>query len=872
MCYIPDTILGMSRSVKKCGRRFAIAAGRRVRGLVSIGLTALAFGYSGAEASEHSAAVSYHKEIQPILQEYCFDCHGDGAKKGDVAFDEFKGNDVLEHPELWSKVLRNVRAGLMPPQRKSRPSPEEVAKLESWIKLGAFGLDPSNPDPGRVTVRRLNRIEYRNTIRDLTGFDFKVDDELPPDDTGYGFDNIGDVLSISPLLLEKYMQAAETITAAAVPRTDRTLAERTISGGAFKPSKGTNSGERISFYAEAVVTNSFKAVHSGSYRIGLDLEVAGQFDFDPGRCRVVFKADDRELLNQEFGWQNGKRFRFNFDETWTVGTRTLSLEVHPLVEVERKKNSLDLKLINVRVEGPTEEQYWVRPKNFEKFFFKDVPASAEERRQYAREVLARFTRKAYRRPVEGRTVDRLLEIAERTYSQPGKRFEDGIAQALIPVLASPRFLFRVEESVPTKPGEMFSPVDEHALAARLSYFLWSTMPDSELSDLADRGELRKNLRAQVNRMLADRRSEELVENFVGQWLQTRDVDGIDINARVVLSRDSGEERNFNRSRQRIQELNAIPEEKRTPEQQAELREIFEQRRRRFRNRPQIELDRELRRAMRAETEMSFAYIMREDRNVLELVDADYTFLNEKLANHYGLTNLNVTGSGMRRVTLPEDSPRGGVLTHGSVLVVTSNPTRTSPVKRGLFVLDNLLGLPTPPPPPDIPNLDESDKSEDGRQLTLREVLAVHREKPLCASCHNRMDPLGLALENFNALGMWRDKERNQPIDATGKLVTGEEFKDIRDVKRALVSGHRLNVYRCLTEKLLTYALGRGIEYYDTQAVDEIVEQLEKNGGRFSVLLSGVIDSAPMQKRRNFRPVTAAAHSSSEPQLQAQIKP
>lgn len=808
----------------------------------------MALGWGALQAREISPAAHFQDSIQPILQEYCYDCHGDGSSKGGVAFDELDPARPDANPELWLKVLRNVRAGLMPPPRKSRPAQEELQTLERWIKLSAFGVDPQHPDPGRVTLRRLNRVEYRNTIRDLTGYDFKVEEELPPDDTGYGFDNIGDVLSMSPLLLEKYMQAAETITDA-VPRVDRTVAQQTLSGRSFRPAQGAGSGERLSFYTEALVTNSFRAVHAGTYRIGLDLEVAGQFDFDPGRCQVLFKADDRELLAQEFAWQNGKRFHFDFEIPWQPGSHLLSLALQPLVDSAEKKNSLDLKLTRVQIDGPTEEEHWVRPRHFERFFTRDVPSDQAEQRQYLREVLARFATKAYRRPVDEQTVDRLTALAESTAAQPGKRFEDGFAQALIPLLASPRFLFRVEDTEPLDSSSVHPLLDEYALASRLSYFLWSTMPDDELFRLARERQLRRKLAAQVQRMLADSRSEAFVQNFVGQWLQTRDVEGIDINARAVLTRDAGEEGDFQQRRRRFQELNAIPEEKRTPEQQAELRQLFEQRRRRF-NRPQIELDRELRQAMRQETEMAFAYVLREDRNVLELVDPGYTFLNERLASHYGLTNLNVQGSEMRRVPLPADNPRGGILAHGSVLVVTSNPTRTSPVKRGLFVLDNLLGLPPPPPPPDIPNLEESERSKDGREPTLREVLAVHREKPLCASCHNRMDPLGLALENFNALGMWRDKERNQPIDATGQLITGEEFRDIRDVKRVLVTRYPTDIYRCLAEKLLTYALGRGLEYYDVEAVDQIVERLANNQGRFSALLAGIIESAPFQRRRN----------------------
>ncbi len=819
----------------------------------------LAIGLSHSLASAADAAASFRKDIQPILQEYCSDCHADGAKKGDVSFDEFKSDAELLKPELWAKVLKNVRAGLMPPEKKPKPSAEQLAQLEKWIKHSAFGLDPANPDPGRVTVRRLNRVEYRNTVRDLTGHDIRVEEELPPDDTGYGFDNIGDVLSMSPLLLEKYMQLAEQV-AASLPRQTRVVAESAIPGSEFLNTEGKGSGERMSFYDAASVGQSFQAQQDGSYRVVLEVEVLGQFDFDPGRANIVLKADDQEIWQQEMGWHAGKKFKFEVDQKWAAGAHRLTVELKPLVPVEQKKNSLDLRITTVRVQGPTEEKHWVRPKNFDLFFTKDAPADATGRREYAREVLGNFLQRAYRRPTDERSVARLVTLAESVYQQPGKCFEDGIAQSLVPVLASPKFLFRVEEvelsgsagvspaSPPTSQRDGGAPrlLDEHALASRLSYFFWSTMPDEELFRLAERHELRANLDAQVKRLLADRRSESLIQNFVGQWLQTRDLDGIDINARVVLARDSGEEGEFQKRRQRFQELDAIPDEQRTPEQKAELQAM----RRGGRNgQPQIELDRDLRRAMRDESEMLFAHIVRENRSVLELLEADYTFLNEKLAKHYALTNLGVIGPEMRRVSLPAGSPRGGVLTAGSVLIVTSNPTRTSPVKRGLFILDNILGVPPPPAPANVPPLEDAVKEVNDHQPTLRESLAKHREDALCRSCHNRMDPLGLALENFNALGMWRDQERKQPIDAAGRLITGETFNDVRELKRVLVTKHRSDFYHCLAEKFLTYALGRGVEYYDVETLDRIVAQLEKENGKFSALLNGVIESAPFQKRR-----------------------
>ena len=300
------------------------------------------------------------------------------------------------------------------------------------------------------------------------------------------------------------------------------------------------------------------------------------------------------------------------------------------------------------------------------------------------------------------------------------------------------------------------------------------------------------------------RIDELTRNFVGQWLQVRDVEGFTINTRAVLRQDGG-------------------------------------------SRPRIDLNTDLRRAMRRETEMLFASIAREDRSVLDLIDCDYTFVNGKLAQFYGIKD--VAGNEMRKVTIPKDSPRGGVLTHASILLVTSNPTRTSPVKRGQFILDNILGTPAPPPPADIPALEDSKKDFKGKEPTVRELMALHRAKPLCSSCHSRMDPLGLALENFNALGLWRETERGQPIDASGRLITGEPFQNVRDLKRIIKDRHRLDFYRCLTEKLLTYALGRGLDYNDVETVDAIVGRLEQEQGRFSALLSGVIESAPFQKRR-----------------------
>lgn len=625
----------------------------------------LAFVFSACAADEAGIA-RFREKVEPLLVEYCYGCHADGMKQGSVAFDGYDSEKALvEDRDLWLRVLKIVRAEMMPPLDAPRPSPAEIQNLVTWIKYDALANDPQNPDPGRVTIRRLNRTEYANTIRDLLGYDYKTDEEFPPDDSGYGFDNIGDVLSVSPLLLEKYMQAAERI-------------------------------------------------------------VAG----------VTAKDGFRRYFSR-----------------------------------------------------------------------KNPPGDAAARREYAAQVLRSFATRAFRRPVDDELLDRLVTLAESSSGAEGGRFETGISRAFVAILSSPRFLFRVEQTLPAAPGDRSAVLDDYALASRLSYFLWSTMPDDELLELAAKCELRERIEPQVRRMLADDRARAFAENFVGQWLQVRDIESVAIDVRAVLAREG------------VRTDSPV-------------------------------LGGDIRRSMRQETELCFAYVLREDRSVLELLDSDYTFLDEKLARHYGIEG--VEGRKMRKVELPAEGPGGGVLTHAAILTITSNPTRTSPVKRGLFVLDNLLGCPPPPPPPDIPELEAAGRKL-GREPTVRELLELHRQQALCKSCHARMDPLGLALENFNAVGMWRDKEHGQKIVAQGELLTGERFDSVRELKRVLTHERRFDYYRCLSEKLLTYALGRGLEYYDVDTVDKIVERVEREQGRMSAVLLGIVESAPFQKCRLARP-------------------
>jgi hypothetical protein len=788
-------------------------------------------------AVPQQAVAAYRHGVEPILEDYCYNCHGEGKAKGKVAFDVLTDADLTARPDLWFKVLKNLRSNIMPPAGEDRPSPEEAQKIKAWIKYSAFGIQPDDPDPGRVTLRRLNRVEYGRTVKTLLGVDFPSEVELPPDDTGQGFDNIGDVLSVSPLLIEKYLRAADSIVSGVVPESARIVPVKVATGRDFR-SYGADGGnaviedgddatpayrERIGrplAYHEAVsVAHEFAAPRDAMYRLSLDLEVKGPFNFDPERCLLQVKVDGAMLMEEKLGWQYRKPMELAAAESWKAGEHEVSIAVTPLAPAKLPPDApppefddpqkLEVRILSVQVQGPFGESSSVEPPGYRRFFPRDVPRAEADRERYAREILSAFASRAFRRPVDDAMLARLVRLAHGVETQQGGTFEQGVARAMMAVLASPRFLFRFEEPDPADAGTRYPRVDEFSLASRLSYFLWSTMPDETLFDLAQRGELRANLRAQVERMLRDPQAEAFVHNFTGQWLQARDVEFVPINKRAILGLGPPV------------------------------------------GLPRIEFDMEMRRAMRSETEMVFGYITRGDRSVLELVDSNYTFLNEKLANEYGVPG--VKGKNMRLVELPEGSPRGGVLTEGTVLTVTSNPTRTSPVKRGQFILLNILGTPAPPPPPNIPALEESKAAFGGREPTLKEMLATHRKNTLCSSCHGRMDPLGLALENFNALGEWRTTDAGQPIAPAGKLITGERFQDVRELKHIITHERRSDYYRCITEKMLVYALGRGLEYGDVEAVDRIVDRLENDGGRFSTLLLGVIESTPFQRQRRIAP-------------------
>jgi mono/diheme cytochrome c family protein len=846
---------------------------------------------SAAVSRADSALASFNKEAQPILEQYCYDCHGDGSKKGGVQFDEFKSDDQIRNHALWLKVMKNVRAGIMPPASEPRvPSADEKA-LMTWIKLQAFSLDPAHPDPGRVTLRRLNRVEYRNTVRELTGVEFDTLQEFPADDTGQGFDNLGDVLTISPMLLERYLDAAQTIISQAVPTQPEVVATQLIHGSQFvvlkantppapvvaapdpaiakapaaaaafkRPApKVEHDSLDLSYYTPAVVTSAYKAVHPGKYQVGVKVAAEESYvddQFDLNRCRLVFKVDGEPLISQEFVRESDKEFEFSFDRSWQPGDHTFSFEIQPLGPDKTQIRNLRVRVNSVTVHGPQAKEFWVQPDTYTRFFPRKVPWWGPSRRKYAAELLGNFATRAFRRPVGDATVQRLVGMAESVSAQPGTTFEAGIAQAMVAVLASPRFLFREEEVEPLQAGQVNPFVDEYALASRLSYFFWSSMPDEELFRLAGQGQLRAQLPAQINRMLANPRASEFVSNFTGQWLEARDIGTVQVNPLAVYLREHPNA-DAEKAMATFQRVNRIAEEKRTPEEKDELKKARTAFFALFRA-PKAQLTSPLRDAMRRETEMDFAYVIKEDRSLLEMLECNYTFVNEDLAKFYGIPG--VTGHEMRKVILPPDSPRGGVLTEATTLSVTSNPTRTSPVKRGVFILDAILGTRPPPPPPNIPALEDAASPEKLRTMTLRENLALHASIKSCAACHSRMDPLGLALENFNAMGMWRDGELNRPIDASGKLITGETFTNVRELKHILATKRHRDFYYCFTEKLMTYALGRTLDYYDEDTVDTLVSRLEASGGRPSVLLQGIVNSAAFQQRRPIPREEVAANS------------
>ncbi|NLT71013.1 MAG: DUF1592 domain-containing protein [Verrucomicrobiaceae bacterium] len=745
--------------------------------------------------------------IEPLLATYCYDCHGDGMDSGDFAMDDYETvSEHLGNFDVWFEIWKNVRSNLMPPADKPQFETEERDRVLAFIEGEIFKIDRENPDPGRVTIRRLNREEYRHSIKDLLRVDFKVEDVLPADDTGYGFDTIGDVLSISPLLMEKYLEAATLVVEDAVPTDGPGIVEWWFDAKKFKEERNADWGADWMPFGHARKMQSNEWVsHDGEYEVMVDFRIRGSDEATSHTVHFALGVGDKELTRRKLGWDNSERIVLKAKTTLKKGKDEPFWFATEVADPPKEgENKLGVVVRSVRIRGPLDGSQKDYPWNA-RYLFSEGPPPADEnqRDSYRATILRKFATRAFRRPVDDGTVERLVALAREVDLQPNNGFEDGIAEAITAILVSPRFLMRAEfQPEPNNPGKVV-PIDEYALASRLSYFLWSSVPDDELLKLAGENKLRANLRPQVDRLLKDEKSQRFVKNFVGQWLQARDVETLAFDERRLL-----EEKDFSTARR-----------------------IFNGR---------------LRQSMRLESESFFAHVLREKRPATELLTANYTYLNENLAEWYKIDG--VKGGHMRKVDLPEGSHRGGILTQATFHLVTSNPTRTSPVKRGLFVLENFLATPPPPAVPDVPPLEDSAKGKN-KNLTLREILAIHAEQKVCASCHVRMDPIGLALENYNAIGVWRDTEKGRPIDASGELMTGEKFSNARELSTILATVRKEDFHRAVAEKLMTYAVGRGIEYFDAPTIDKIVADAEKKGGSLLEILYGVVESAPFQKRR-----------------------
>ncbi len=765
----------------------------RIGTVLMVGVFTARFGAVPLLAAESSTSgPGFSREIQPFLSEFCYGCHGEERQKADLNLSLYRTEaGVLKDRKTWEKVLHNLRIGEMPPKNKPQPSLEQRDQVTAWIESTIFKVDCDNPDPGRVTIRRLNREEYNNTIRDLLGMDFQPAANFPADDTGYGFDNIGDVLSLSPMLLEKYLAAAEKILDAAIvtePQTNgpthRFEAERDLKSDA----PGGPVGKYLELNREGEAFRNHPFRHDGEYTVRV--RAFGQ-QAGPEPARMEVRVDGKAVKTFDVKAVENRPQIYEVKVHLKAGSHRIGAAyINNYVNQDdpdpKKRGDRNLLVDYLEIAGPPGSQ--PLPETHTRIFVRKPTPST--RSVAAREIIAQFATRAYRRPLAKEEVDRLLGFFEQTDRQLN-HFEKSIQRTLQAVLVSPHFLFRGElQPEPDNPRRIHA-INEYALASRLSYFLWSSMPDEDLFAQAQAGTLRRNLETQVRRMLKDSRSRELVQNFAGQWLQLRNLDI------------------------------ASPARRDFPD-----------------------FDNALRGAMRKETELFFEHVMREDRSVLDFVDADYTFVNERLGKHYAMEG--ISGNDFQKVSL-QGTPRGGVLTHASVLTITSNPTRTSPVKRGLFVLENLLGYHPPPPPPDVPELPEGRRRRI--EGTLRERMEQHRADPGCASCHAKMDPLGFGLENFDGVGAWREKEGRFPIDASGELVTGEKFNGPAELRRILAESKREEYLKCLSEKMLTYALGRGLEYYDKCAVDQILKRLSANEDRFSALILGVVKSTPFQMRR-----------------------
>jgi Protein of unknown function (DUF1592)/Protein of unknown function (DUF1588)/Protein of unknown function (DUF1587)/Protein of unknown function (DUF1595)/Protein of unknown function (DUF1585)/Ca-dependent carbohydrate-binding module xylan-binding len=729
-----------------------------------------------------TAQLNYKNDIQPLLKKYCYDCHSGTDPEGKLVFDKLDPAGGRKVRPQWQKIHDYIEGTLMPPDDATQPTSAERTQLAAWLKTNPLHLDCSGATfPGRVTSRRLNRVEYNNTVRDLCEIDFQPANDFPSDDIGHGFDNNADVLSLPPLLMEKYLTAAKQISEKAIL--------------AFTPENApvTRRNEAtLSSTGKEVLTHTI--AQTGELQINV-VVAADQAGPDKARIRILW--NDEQLSEVDIPGKNNKESStFKFTKKAKAGKHTLTVEFlndyyNENDKDPKQRGDRNVLIRTMEVLGPIGGKPDKLPKSHTAIIFKE-PSENLSHGDCAEQIMKRFASRAYRRPVTSDELKRLTKIYELARSS-GDSFEQGIQLCMQAVLASPYFLFRIEQDPTSSDAQGIRTLNEYELASRLSYFLWSTMPDAELLALAHAGKLRAELPNQVKRMLTHERATALVNNFAGQWLQLRS-----------LERSSPSTRAF-------------------PQWNTELRT-----------------------AMQQETELFFQHIVKEDKNVTEFLTANYTFLNEPLAKHYGISG--VSGKEFRQVKL--DTPqRGGLLGHASILTVTSNPARTSPVKRGKWILENLLAAPPPPAPPNVPALDEA--KQVASAASLRKRLEMHRANPSCNACHKLLDPLGFALENYDAIGAWRTRDGKFEIDPTGELPSGEKLKGVQELRDVLVK--REDAFRrCLTEKLFLYALGRGLELDDQCTIERIATTSKQQGGKFSTIVLGIIQSDQFQKRATTR--------------------
>jgi len=805
---------------------------------------AVAYLQARPEQAAAQAAQTPQTEVSPehaILNKYCASCHNEKAKQGNFVLSTLDVDNVGPNAERWELVVRKLRARSMPPAGRPRPTEAAYDGLVAHLETSLDRVAAANPDPGRTdTFRRLNRTEYQNAIRDLLALEVDVETLLPSDDSSHGFDNIS-VGGLSPMLLERYLSAAQKISRLAVGTPVRSAGAETIVLPPDLTQEDHFDGESFGTRAGTLVRYTFPA--NGEYQFELRLTrdrnelIEGltephqmEFSLDGTRLQVFeLKPAPRSGLNDNVAPQyvpeQAADAHLNFKTRVTGGPHVVQVAFikrpSALVETERQPYLASYNsdrtprtqpaLYSVSIAGPFNPS-GIGDTPSRTRIFSCRPSKASDEAGCAKTILSTLARRAYRRPATSPEVDTLLGFYKQGRAEGS--FEQGIEMALRAMLTSPAFLFRIEQAPgtvrqkadttevpgPTPVASTFSRtgayrVSDLELASRLSFFIWSSIPDDQLLDAAVKGRLKDAavLEQQVRRMLADDRAEALVNNFAAQWLYLRNLDSTQPDSRLFPDFDDN-----------------------------------------------------LRQAFRRETELLFESVMKENRSVLDLLRADYTFLNERLAKHYGIPN--VYGSHFRRVELGPNHVRGGLLGQGSIMTVTSYANRTSPVRRGKWILENLLGTPVPPPPLNVPPLPENNPG--AKVLTMRERMVQHRANAVCASCHQLMDPVGLATENFDAIGRYRTQsEAGGPIDASGGLPDGSSFDGAIGLRKAVMNRPELFV-NTLTEKLMTYALGRGLEYYDAPAVRDITRHARTDDYRFSAVVLGIVNSTPFKMRRS----------------------